>query len=55
MPGGTKGGNKFDLTQYNPKYFGRLKAFVASASKHGVVVSLGVIRRQSPTASQRRV
>ena len=30
--------NKFDLTQYDGKYFGRLKDFIAQAGKRGIVV-----------------
>lgn len=34
------GGNKFDLTEWDEKYFRRLKDFVAQAGKRGVVVEL---------------
>jgi len=34
------GGNKFDLTEWNPAYFTRLKDFVAYASSKGVVVEV---------------
>lgn len=37
-PGAADGGNKFDLTKFDPRYFERLKAFIAEASKRGVVV-----------------
>ena len=37
-PGRKDGGNKFDLTKWNEKYFERLRAFVAEASRAGVVV-----------------
>lgn len=37
-PGYANGGNKFDLSQWNPAYFERLEALMNSASRHGVVV-----------------
>ena len=37
-PGAGDGGNRFDLTKFDAKYFERLKAFAAEASKRGVVV-----------------
>ncbi|RME89686.1 MAG: hypothetical protein D6766_14415, partial [Verrucomicrobia bacterium] len=37
-PGYAAGGNKFDLTRWNPAYFERLHAFMAEASRRGVVV-----------------
>ena len=37
-PGYPNGGNKFDLTKWNPEYFNRLKQFVSTASEHGIVV-----------------
>ncbi len=37
-PGYANGGNKFDLSQWNPDYFERLEALMNSASRHGVVV-----------------
>ena len=40
VPGYANGGNKFDLSKWDPQYFGRLKAFVAEAGKHGVVVEM---------------
>jgi len=39
-PGYANGGNKFDLTKFDPAYFERLKAFVAEAGKRGIVVEL---------------
>ena len=39
-PGYTNGGNKFDLTQWDPAYFKRLRNFVREAGKRGVVVEL---------------
>jgi hypothetical protein len=40
QPGYAGGGNKFDLTRWDPTYFDRLKAFVRAAGKRGVVVEL---------------
>jgi len=40
MPGYTNGGNKFDLTKWNPGYFARLRDFVSEANKFGIVVEL---------------
>ena len=37
-PGFAVGGNKFDLSKWDPVYFARLKDFVAQAGKRGVVV-----------------
>ncbi|MBN1418370.1 MAG: hypothetical protein JXP34_06305 [Planctomycetes bacterium] len=39
-PGYANGGNKFDLTKYDPAYFERLRAFVAEAGKRGIVVEM---------------
>jgi hypothetical protein len=39
-PGAGDGGNKFDLTRWDPAYFARLKDFVAEAGKRGIVVEL---------------
>jgi len=39
-PGATDGGNKFDLTKFNPAYFDRLKNFISEAGNRGVVVEL---------------
>ncbi|MHC4642332.1 MAG: hypothetical protein ACYS32_11860 [Planctomycetota bacterium] len=40
MEGYANGGNKFDLTRWDPEYFERLRSFVAEAGKQGVVVEL---------------
>lgn len=37
-PGFAHGGNKFDLTQFDPAYFARLKDFLTKAGGKGVVV-----------------
>jgi hypothetical protein len=39
-PGYANGGNKFDLTRWDPEYFARLREFVAEAGKHRIVVEL---------------
>jgi hypothetical protein len=39
-PGYANGGNKFDLTRWDPEYFQRLTDFVAEAGKRGVVVEV---------------
>jgi len=39
-PGAADGGNKFDLTQWDPAYFERLKDFIVKAGQRGVVVEL---------------
>jgi hypothetical protein len=39
-PGAADGGNKFDLTTWDPAYFDRLKDFVAQAGKRGIIVEL---------------
>lgn len=40
VPGYPGGGNKFDLTQWDARYFNRLRDFVAEANRQGVVVEL---------------
>jgi hypothetical protein len=37
-PGYANGGNKFDLTRWDPAYFKRLRDFIAEAGKRGIVV-----------------
>jgi len=37
-PGYANGGNKFDLSAFDPAYFARLKDFVAQARQRGIVV-----------------
>ena len=39
-PGYAGGGNKFDLNQWDPAYFTRLKDFIVQAGQRGVVVEL---------------
>ena len=40
VPGYMLGGNKFDLDQWDPAYFARLKDFVAQAAERGIVVEI---------------
>jgi len=40
QPGYPNGGNKFDLSKWDPAYFKRLRDFVSEAGKSGVVVEL---------------
>lgn len=39
-PGYAGGGNKFDLSQWNPAYFERYRDFLAEASRLGIVVEI---------------
>lgn len=39
-PGYANGGNKFDLTQWDEKYFDRLKNFIAEAEKRNIIVEV---------------
>ena len=41
-PGAKDGGNKFDLTQFNPAYFDRLKDFLTEASKRKIIVEVNL-------------
>lgn len=41
-PGYAKGGNKFDLSNWDEAYFKRLKDFVSAAGKRGVIVELAL-------------
>lgn len=41
-PGYANGGNKFDLTKWDEKYFARLKDFMAEADKRGVIVEMNL-------------
>lgn len=40
--GNFDGGNRFDLTRWDPAYFGRLRQFMTVAREHGVVVELNL-------------
>jgi hypothetical protein len=46
QPGYLLSGNKFDLDQWNPAYFARLKDFIAQAAKRGVVVEVCLFNGQ---------
>jgi hypothetical protein len=41
-PGGSDGGNKFDLTRWDEAYFERLRKFMAAAEEQGVVVEFNL-------------
>jgi hypothetical protein len=41
-PGYPNGGNRFDLSKWNPAYFTRLHDFMRSARDHGVVVEMNL-------------
>jgi PA14 domain-containing protein len=40
--GYANGGRKFDLSQWDPDYFDRLKKFITAASKRGIVVEMNL-------------
>lgn len=42
VPGYANGGNKFDLSQWDEEYFQRLRDFVGTASRCGVVVEMNL-------------
>ena len=42
VPGAVDGGNKFDLSKWNPAYFKRLNDFVNQASKRGIIVEVNL-------------
>jgi hypothetical protein len=42
VPGYTEGGNKFDVSKWDPAYFDRLRDFLAQAQKRGIVVELNL-------------
>jgi len=41
-PGYPNGGNKFDLSKWDEKYFARLKDFMTEADKNGVIVEMNL-------------
>ncbi len=47
-PGYPLGGNRFDLDQWNPQYFTRLKDFVSQADKRGIVVEVCMYNAMYP-------
>ena len=46
-PGYRSGGNRFDLDQWNPEYFRRLKNFLAQADARGIVVEVCFFNAQN--------
>jgi hypothetical protein len=46
QPGYAGGGNRFDLNRWNPKYFRRLRSFLADAEKRGIVVEITLFSSQ---------
>jgi hypothetical protein len=46
QPGYAGGGNKFDLRDWEPRYFDRLQAFITQAEKSGIVVELTLFSSQ---------
>lgn len=45
-PGYAAGGNKFDLSQWDPEYFRRLHEFLEEAWRRGIVVEIGLFSSQ---------
>jgi hypothetical protein len=45
-PGYAGGGNRFDLTQWDPRYFERLHDFLGEAQRHGVIVEMSLFSSQ---------
>jgi hypothetical protein len=45
-PGYAGGGNQFDLDQWDPAYFARLRDFLAEASRLGIVVEISLFSSQ---------
>ncbi|MGH9618128.1 MAG: hypothetical protein ACRD45_00255 [Bryobacteraceae bacterium] len=46
QPGYAGGGNRFDLSRWNPKYFRRLRSFLADAEKRGIIVEITLFSSQ---------
>jgi len=42
VPGASDGGNRFDLSRWNPAYFARLRDFIGQAARRGVVVEVNL-------------
>lgn len=42
QPGYAGGGNRFDLTRFNPDYFTRLADLMEEASRHGIIVEMNL-------------
>jgi hypothetical protein len=45
-PGYAGGGNKFDLSRWNPEYFARYRDFLSEAAKRGIVVEVTLFSSQ---------
>jgi len=45
-PGYAAGGNKLDLSKWNPEYFSRLHDFLGEAARLGIVVEIGLFSSQ---------
>jgi len=45
-PGYAGGGNKIDLSKWNPEYFTRLHDFLGEAARRGIVVEIGLFSSQ---------
>ena len=45
-PGYAGGGNKLDLSKWNPEYFSRLHDFLKDAAQRGIVVEIGLFSSQ---------
>ena len=45
-PGYAGGGNKIDLSKWNPEYFSRLHEFLGQAARRGIVVEIGLFSSQ---------
>jgi len=45
-PGYAGGGNKLDLSKWNPEYFSRLHDFLRDAAQRGIVVEIGLFSSQ---------
>ncbi len=46
QPGYAGGGNKFDLNEWNPEYFTRLRDFLGEAERHAIVVEITLFSSQ---------
>ena len=45
-PGYAGGGNRLDLTKWNPEYFSRLHDFLEDAARRGIIVEIGLFSSQ---------
>lgn len=53
-PGYIYGGNKFDLDNWNPEFFARLKDLIVKASERGIVVEVCFLTRSTPIVGPSR-